>query len=205
MSIQVFPGKYYSNETFVNLKQDEYNFDKTEFGDCAFQGCLLTESIFNQCRFVNCEFKNCDLSLSKFPGSVFNNTSFIESKIIGINWAQASWSSTDLGVPIRFIKSSINHSTFIGLKLNGIQVKDCQVVNVDFREADLSNADFSGSDLSGSLFGNTNLTRANFQSARNYIIDPGCNELEKVKFSLPEAMSLLFNLGIILGDGGDGG
>ena len=48
---------------------------------------------------------------------------------------------------------------------------------------------------------NTNLSEANLSQARNYLIDPGLNELKKTKFSLPEAMSLLYNMDIILTDG----
>jgi uncharacterized protein YjbI with pentapeptide repeats len=69
-------------------------------------------------------------------------------------------------------------------------------VNVDFREADLSKADFGGSDLSDSLFLNTTLVEADLSRARNYTIAPNANELRKAKFSLPEAMSLLYNLDI---------
>ena len=74
---------------------------------------------------------------------------------------------------------------------------------MDFREADLSETDFDGTDLSESLFLNTNLTEADFVGAMNYDISPEKNKLKGAKFSLPEAMSLLFNLDIILVDEGN--
>ena len=43
-----------------------------------------------------------------------------------------------------------------------------------------------------------NLTEADFTGAKNYAIAPGMNTLKKTKFSLPEAMSLLYNLDIKL-------
>jgi uncharacterized protein YjbI with pentapeptide repeats len=70
--------------------------------------------------------------------------------------------------------------------------------DVDFREVDLFQADFAGTDLSESLFSNTNLTEADLSRARNYRIDPGQNVLTQAKFSLPEAMSLLYSLDIVL-------
>jgi len=45
------------------------------------------------------------------------------------------------------------------------------------------------------------LTEADLSKARNYLIDPGLNQLKKAKFSLPEAMSLLYNMDIILTGG----
>jgi len=84
------------------------------------------------------------------------------------------------------------------LKLRRIQIQDCVAVDVDFREADLSQADFSGTDLSDSLFLVTDLTQADLSRARNYRIDPSQNVVKKAKFSLPEAMSLLYGLDIVL-------
>ena len=201
MTALISSEKRYNDQEFKELNLDGTKINSSEFIDCEFINCSFVESEFKQCRFVNCDFKYCDLSLSKVPGSLFNYTCFENSKIIGVNWAQADWPISDLGQPISFLKSAINHSTFIGLSLKSIQIIDCAAVDVDFREADLSKSDFSGSDLSESLFIHTNLSGANLSQARNYLIDPGLNDLKKAKFSLPEAMSLLYNMDIILTSG----
>ncbi len=86
------------------------------------------------------------------------------------------------------------------MNLSCIQIRDCVAVNVDFRETDLSQADFAGTDLSDSLFLTTDLTEADLSSAYNYQIDARQNTIKKAKFSLPEAMSLLYNLDIELLD-----
>ena len=190
-----------SDQIYTSCNADRSRIHSSEFIDCSFIDCTFIEAELKDCRFVNCKFRNCDLSLGKIIGSTFINTSFDQSKIIGGNWAQADWSASDLGTPISFNKSALNHSTFIGLSLQGIQIIDCQAVNVDFREADLTKADFAGSDLSESLFIHTNLSAADLSRARNYQINPGMNTLEKAKFSLPEAMSLLDSMDIILTDG----
>ncbi|MGB9301543.1 MAG: pentapeptide repeat-containing protein, partial [Anaerolineae bacterium] len=96
---------------------------------------------------------------------------------------------------------AISHSTFIGLSLQSVQIRDCVATDVDFREADLSQADFGSTDLSQSIFGNTNLSEADLSRARNYRIDPGQNVLKQARFSLPEAMSLLHSMDIVLVDG----
>jgi uncharacterized protein YjbI with pentapeptide repeats len=123
------------------------------------------------------------------------------SKIIGVDWTHADWSSTKLADPIRFFKCDISHSTFIGLSLKKVQIKDCAAKDVDFREVDLTGAVFTGTDLSESLFNGTNLTKADLSRSRNYHIDPGQNILKRTKFSLPEALSLLYSLDIVLTEG----
>ena len=193
--------KRFNDQEFKDLDLDATEIISSEFIDCEFINCSFVESVIKKCRFVNCDFKQCDLSLCKLNESISINTCFTKSKLIGVNWSQADWPTLDLGKPINMYKSALNHCTFIGLNLNGIHVLDCQAINVDFREADLSQADFSGSDLSDSLFIHTNLSEVDLSQARNYVIDPGLNQLKKAKFSLPEAMSLLYNMDIILTDG----
>jgi uncharacterized protein YjbI with pentapeptide repeats len=81
-------------------------------------------------------------------------------------------------------------------------ITDTMAKDVDFREVDLSGVDFTGTDLADSLFADTNLTEADLSKARNYTIEPVKNILKGAKFSLPEAMSLLFNLDIVLVEDG---
>jgi fluoroquinolone resistance protein len=188
----------HADQVFKDVHLERDQLVSNQFYDCEFVRCSFVESEFRNCRFVNCVFRHCDLSLARVPGSTFSATRFEESKVIGVNWTQAEWPATGLGDPVGFFKSAISHSTFIGLRLKGIQIKDCVAADVDFREADLSQADLAGTDLSGSMFGNTDLTQADLSRARNYTIDPGQNVLSQAKFSLPEAMSLLYSLDIVL-------
>jgi uncharacterized protein YjbI with pentapeptide repeats len=117
---------------------------------------------------------------------------------LGVNWTLADWSTNLFGEGLIFQKCSINHSTFIGLQLKGISIVDCVASNVDFRETDLSQSNLSGTEFSESLFISTNLTEADFRDAINYAINPAKNMLTRAKFSLPEAMSLLFSMDIEL-------
>lgn len=190
----------YTDQVFkdVSLRQEE--IESKEFYDCTFVACAFTETVFRNCRFVTCTFKNCDLSLLRVPNCSFINTVFEDSKVIGVDWTEAIWPKGKFLDLITFSKCVINHSTFIGLNLKKIKVIECVAHEVDFREADLSQADFSHTDLAGSLFINTNLTRSDLTHARNYTINAGLNTLKKTKFSLPEAMSLLHSLDIVLAE-----
>ena len=71
---------------------------------------------------------------------------------------------------------------------------------VDLAQADLTDGFFRGCDFSGSRFLNTDLTRADFRGATNYGIGAQHNILKNTRFSLPEAMALLYGLDILLDD-----
>jgi fluoroquinolone resistance protein len=188
----------YSEQVFQGVDLAGADLVSSVFYDCEFVGCSLVGTRLRDCRFVRCTFRQCDLSLLQVPGSVFSATRFEDSQAIGIDWTQADWRATRLGRPLAFFKCALNHSTFIGLSLHEIQIRDCVAVEVDFREADLSRANLAGTDLSGSLFANTNLMEADLRGARNYHIDPGQNVLKRARFSLPEALALLYSMDIVL-------
>jgi uncharacterized protein YjbI with pentapeptide repeats len=192
---------HYADEVFKEVQAEHVELVSSEFHDCVFFHSSFAESVFGHCRFVNCVFRECDLSLIKVPESSFSSTLFENSKIMGVNWTEAHWPKAGLANPVSFSKCAISHSTFIGLSLQSVQIRDCVATDVDFREADLSQADFGSTDLSQSIFGNTNLSEADLSRARNYRIDPGQNVLKQARFSLPEAMSLLHSMDIVLVDG----
>jgi uncharacterized protein YjbI with pentapeptide repeats len=191
---------HYADEAFKEVRVEHMELVSSEFYDCVFLHSSFAESVFRRCRFVNCVFRECDLSVIKMPASRFTSTRFESSKLIGVNWTEAHWPKSGLANPVSFSKCALSHSTFIGLSLPSIQIRDCVARDVDFREADLSHADFRGTDLSESIFGKTNLSEADLSRARNYRIDPGQNTLKRAKFSLPEAMSLLHSMDIVLVD-----
>ena len=193
----------YFDQTFdkVHLGPDEIISGK--FTDCVFSQCSYETAILNNCRCSNCLFLECNLNLVKLPGSSFPATRFEKSKLMGIDWTQATWSTSGFYSLVCFLECVISHSTFIGLELKRIQITNCIANEVDFRDADLSNADFTGTDLAGSIFGNTNLTEADLSQARNYMVDPSNNILKQAKFSMPEAMALLYSMDIVLKDQND--
>ena len=198
MATKLTDHSHYHDQDFRNLNLDGLRLIESEFHDCRFESCSFAESILLSCRFVACEFVECDLSLARVTGSAFSACRFVDSRVLGVDWTQADWSGVSLGQPIGFERCALSHSTFIGLSLPGVQIKECLAADVDFREADLSGADFSQSDLTESLFNNTNLSKSDLRTARNYTIAPEQNTLKGARFSLPEAMSLLFNMDIVL-------
>ena len=186
----------YNDHVFKDLELSAIQVSRATFLDCIFQACELIEAVFLNCRFVNCQFKDCDCSLFQVPGSSFSSCRFLGTKLIGVNWSQANWPDSEIGEPLEFNRCSLNHTTFIGAKLGAVKIKKCEAINVDFREASLPGADFSFTDLREGLFQGTNLSKADLRYARNYQIDPLHSKILKAKFSLPEALALLYSMDI---------
>ena len=183
----------HEGETFSRQDYKESAFYGLEFVDCRFENCRFNGTLFEKCRFEDCVFSDCDLSLIKPKYSSFIDVDFKDSKLVGVNWYQAA-----LPISANFYSSSLDFSSFVGLNLTNIKMTECLAREVDFMDANLTGGHFSATDFSDSRFVNVTLTRADFRQALNYAIDPNKNFLKKTRFSLPEAMSLLAGLDILI-------
>ena len=198
MRSEIQSEQNFFDEQFQHLNQDSSTIDSSKFDSCSFKDCSFNETSFRSCRFIDCNFFDCDLSLVQVANCTFIRVAIESCRSIGTNWAQANWSDTGIQEKVNFVESAIDHSTFIGLDLTGIKILNCSVHEVDFRESILIKADFSGSDLTKSIFGNTIMSGADLSNARNFQINPCANKLTGARFSLPEALALLYSMDILL-------
>jgi uncharacterized protein YjbI with pentapeptide repeats len=198
MEAEIRSDTRYEEETFEGLTALPEEISDSVFLECRFLRCSLAETVFRTCRFPGCTFESCDLSLARIPGCDLTSARFVDSKVIGVDFTAADWHAPRIGGPIAFQRCALDHSTFLGLRLQGATFLESRAREADFREANLARADFRGTDLEGALFTATDLTEADLSAARNYAIAPGENTLRKARFSLPEALSLLHGLDIVL-------
>jgi uncharacterized protein YjbI with pentapeptide repeats len=183
----------FSDQSYNNLDFDKLIIEEKSFENCLFQSCSLIETAFKHCTFVDCDFKNCNLSLVKFDFSSHTNTTFEDSKLVGINWTKVNRI-----LDLSFQNCIINNSTFMGLNLRDMKLIKCIAQDVNFGQANLTEAKCNYTDFKKSEFLKTNLTKTDFTNATNYAINPNDNLLKKTIFSLPEAMSLLNGFDIVL-------
>ena len=188
--------KEYEGVVFEGLSLKGRAIHSKQFYNCVFKGCDLTGAAFTSCRFSDCAFESCNLSLVKVSGTAFSGVNFKDSKLVGVNWTAAYWPRIKLACPLRFVNCVINDSNFLGLSLREAGITKCLAKGVDFREADLSGADLTHTDFTDCLFGKTNLTGADLTQARHYAIRVSDNHVNNAKFSMPEAMALLYCLDI---------
>jgi uncharacterized protein YjbI with pentapeptide repeats len=190
----------YTNQTFKNLDMQEQEIRSKTFEDCTFVKCSFQGTTFRACKFLHCTFKDCNWSLVKVTNSSFRTTKFEDSKVVGVNWTEATWGKPQLPDCLDFVNCTLNYCTFLGLYLRKIHITKCIAKDVDFAEADLTQANCAGTDFTDSRFLHTNLTEADFTGAKNYRIVAGLNTIKKAKFALPEAVSLLYGLDITIVD-----
>lgn len=183
----------YIDREFDSIDLKEVLISQSEFQRCDFNRCDLSQSVFTDCRFDDCTFQSCDLSLIKFKEVHLRNSTFIGSKLVGIDWTGvAKTFSAD------FSDCVLNLSNFSAMNLKKRKIVNCIAHEVSFAESNMTESNCRLTDFAGSVFSKTNLTRADFTDARNYIIDVRANTTTKMKLSLPEALSLLQTLGIII-------
>jgi len=191
--------KEYTSQEFKKVLLKNGRLPSRVFTACTFLKCAFNETVFEQCSFRDCTFKGCDLSLVSLKDCSFANTRFEDSQLIGVNWTETTWATSKvIFKPVDFSNCEINHSNFMGLNLKKVMISKCLARDVSFEDSNLTQANCRWSDFLNSRFVHANLTEADFTGAKNYAIAPGMNTLKKTKFSLPEAMSLLYNLDIKL-------
>ncbi|MCR4326051.1 MAG: pentapeptide repeat-containing protein [Candidatus Roizmanbacteria bacterium] len=189
----VFNQDDYFKNTFSKLSLSRQNIREIEFEDCTFNRCSFVNSTFLQCKFIHCVFQECMLSAVLPTNCHFIDVSFVDSKVIGIDWTKAQQVQN-----LSFKECQINYSNFRMLKLPKTKMVDCEAKEVDFVETNLSNSELTNTDFERSIFSKTNLTKANLVGAKNYLIDARSNTIKKARFALPEALSLLDSLDIII-------
>jgi fluoroquinolone resistance protein len=191
----------FEEQVFNHVEDSGSLIEQSDFLSCRFQRCDLGQAQLKSCTFRECLFEDCGLEMMRVENCVFKNTQFERSKMLGIDWTLASWGRREIAQLIKTINFKdcvLNYSSFMGLNLNGIQFLNCSLLEVDFSEASLLKADFSGSDLQRAIFRATDLREADFRKARNYSISPQLNNITRARFSLPEAMALLYAMDVRL-------
>jgi fluoroquinolone resistance protein len=189
-------GKTFDECVWERCDGSRASFSECEFSGCVFETCRFSEATFARCRFLECEFRDCDLSLWRPTSSRFREVIFRGCKLLGANWSRVR----DGQLQARFEACALDLSVFDGLSLRGSALIRCLAREASFCETDLSGVDCRETDFEKAVFLQAKLAQADFRDARNYSIDATANKIAGAKFSLPEAVSLLRGLGIVLED-----
>jgi uncharacterized protein YjbI with pentapeptide repeats len=171
-------GRRYSECTFVR---------------CRFQGMALVDVVLSNCVFVDCAFRNVDVA-----GLRMQNTAFRSVVCVGIDWSEVR----ALGKLFPLFKEIsgcvLQFNTFFKMKLSKLLFSDSKILDCSFMEANLAGSVFRGVDFLNSTFQDCDLTACDFREARNYRINTAANSMAGARFSLPEVVGLLDNLGVII-------
>lgn len=163
-----------------NKKIINWSFFSCKFFKCNFLGAKLSH-----CQFDSCEFVECDASNVLFGRSHFIDVSFIESKLLGLNWADVS-----SPLKIAFNKCKLDYNVFSN-NLTGIEFLQCHIRDAFFQNCDLTRSSFHGSDLSHAEFEDCKLNYADMSDVINFNISPEKNNISYATMSIDSALMLL--------------
>ncbi len=185
--------KYFEDETFAEQDQLPLFSQGTDFVCCTFNGLDMSELSVRSVRFIECTFNKCNLSNISVTNASFRDVEFSNSKLLGINWSPAQ-----AFYDLKFKQSILDFCTFDNSDILNSVFKECSMRNVEFTESNLKGSRFDSCDLSESVFHHANVENCDFREATNYYIDITNNRVKNARFSMPEAISLLAPLGVII-------
>lgn len=185
-------GENHERRTFDQVRCHEHLLD-ISFYKCVFRESSFQGQRFSECVFDDCEFHCCNLSLVELAGTVLTGVVFRDCKLLGLNW-----SGTGGFLSASYEGCLMENNVFADMNLSRFRFMSCALSNSTFSNTRLRQAVFDDCDLSGSRFHQADLTGADFRTARNYYMNAETNTLKRTRFSLPEAVSLLANLDIVL-------
>lgn len=147
-----------SNEDYTNLTIEEETFPSnltdTNFRKCNFTKVDFSNKDIRSVYFENCTFTNCDFSNCEFSTFANKGNTYINSKMIGLNFIETHFSNvsfTDCNLmytnysdsilsKVSFTRCNLSSSSFISLKKH---------TNLTFDECNLDKADFLNTPLIG--------------------------------------------------------
>lgn len=182
------------NQTIKDKSYEGATLKGESFNGYIFLKCKFDKSDFTGTDFFDCIFDHCELNLPSFMNTGLKNVTFKESKLVGADFTKCNTSFLQMA----FEKTLLDMCNFSSMKLKGISFDQCLIRESRFVQTFLQEANFQGCDLEHTLFHQCDLEKADFTGAKNYSIDPAINKIKSAIFSLPEAISLLKNLGIEL-------
>jgi fluoroquinolone resistance protein len=187
-------NNYTENKIFENINYSSSPFIKGEYECCTFINCEFSNVDLSSVNFVECSFIGCNLSLTVVNKTSFKGINFKECKLLGVRYD----SCNPFLFAVNFDNCNINHASFYGVNARNTVFDTCTLHEVDFTQTDLSAAIFDNCDLQGATFDRSILDKADVRTARNFIIDPSSNKINKLKISIHLLPNLLsqYNLDI---------
>lgn len=186
MSVHLFEDQEFKGDhTIMQGARYEY---------CIFRGGDYHNSDLSQCRFVNCDFFDCNFSNANFSHVGLQECSFNECKMLGFPANELN----QAGLRLLFQDCKLDSGIFYGVNLKAFQFKNCSLKDADFSEANAEGKSFEHCDFLNAVFDQTNLLNADLRNSVNYRIDPRYNKVKGLRVSLPHAVGLLLDFGVVV-------
>ncbi|WJY14228.1 pentapeptide repeat-containing protein [Pectobacteriaceae bacterium CE90] len=189
-----------------------------DFSECEFTRINLSGATFISCNFYDKErnmgcsfhhgniretrFINCDLSLSSFSYADVFGAEFLNCRLIGADFENASFANL-IAKNKFFCSGKIENCNLSNANLAGIIMEACILRENRWFETDITKAIFKGSDLSNGEFSGIRWTDADFtecdlRGSSLHGLDLRKVNLTGVKLDAWQISFLISELGIII-------
>lgn len=188
-------NKDYQETKFKGIDLAKQVLEEAEFTSCTFIDCDFSDARLKKCLFEECKFDGCNLSLAKLPNSQLIKCKFRNCKLIGVDWMLPN---TDMGLELYLEECDLSYCNFSDVDISGSSLIKCKVNEADFSDTIARKVSFEGSDLLKSRFIRTNLSKASFIKAKNYLFNILENNVSQARFSREEVYNLLEATDIVI-------
>jgi fluoroquinolone resistance protein len=180
------------SETISNINFTLQVTEREDYENCEFVNCIFSD--ISQLNFIECTFRSCNLSNCKINNCKLQDVTFVDCKLLGINFFQAK----DFAFALTCERCNLDYASFDSKKLNKSRFENCKMHSVNFTMTDLSKAELVNCDLYEAIFNNTNLNGVDLTTITNFSIDPELNKLKKAKFQAQDLEKLLYKYDLII-------
>ena len=189
--------KEYESREFRQIEYKE-EIKEINFTDCEFYNCTINEIEIRNCNFRSCKFYNCTVLNVKFKFTDMLDCEFYKCLLIGVNWTDLAQKFSVTKPFTKVEACELRYHIFERFNLKAFSFKECSLEGSIFEDCNLEGASFEGCNLKETQFKNNNMNKADFRDAKDFAINIYENKVKNAKFSYPEAISLLTEIGIKL-------
>ncbi len=189
---------YQESLCFQDMELSNEELTDLEFVDCLFENCTLENCRIDRCHFADCTFIGCSILNLKSDRSSMTGSKFAHCDLTGINWGDLM-SGGGFLIPIDQLEHCrLKYNQFVEMNFVKFDFSTNSITGSMFADCNLTSGNFSKCELDRTEFFRCNLSGADFRLAAGYQIDISANQLKGAKFSFPEVVNLLNNLGIVI-------
>lgn len=188
--------EYYEEIKFKEKSFTEETVEDCEFVECEFETCTFEACTVIRCRFIDCKFHNCSIISPHTKHSEIKRGEFIDCNLIGVHWNELL-PAGKISEPIRKLENCcLKYNSFVDMSLRSFDFSGNIIQESIFEECNLMESKFTDCRLEAAQISNCDIRGTDFRGAVGYQIDMTTNRMKDARFSFPEAVSLLHQLGI---------
>ncbi len=167
------------DQNFITINYTTNKLFVGQYCNCQFTTCNFENSDLAYQIFEDCTFSNCNLSMATLNQTSLKNVTFKDCKMMGLRFDNCK----PFLFEVSFLNCQLQLSSFYGWNVKKTVFAKCILHEVDFTNADLSFAVLDECDAARAIFNNTNLQKAQLQTAYNFSINPVQNNITEATFS----------------------